>query len=65
MEEKLKRLRMVCKFKRLNTECVKKTCKYEGISKIKAMSKRGLHTHALTRDVSIRSPWRFLIESNV
>ena len=52
MEAKLKRLRMVCNFKRLNTECVKKSCKYEGIAKIKSMSKRGLHTHALTGDVA-------------
>ena len=37
MEAKLKRLRMVCNFKRLNIECVKKSCKYEGIATIKSM----------------------------
>lgn len=51
MEERMDRLRMVFNLKRLNTEHVKKKCKYEGVGTLRKISKKGTHTHALTGDV--------------
>ena len=51
MEERMERLRMVFNLKRLNTEHVKKKCKYEGVGTLRKISKKGTHTHALTGDV--------------
>jgi hypothetical protein len=51
VEQRIEMLRLVANLKRMNKECVKKTCKFEGLGKIRSMSRRGLHTHVTTADV--------------
>lgn len=51
-EQRIKHLRFVSNLKRLNRQCRKKSCKFEGLDKLPTMASRGRHKYASSWDVN-------------